>query len=92
MRVTACATLVMLTAQVLIGAKVCVEPYAVVQAGATLEAGSALGALRKAKSACVREKKDPLALLRAIGRGQKPNEDALAALKKCGTFSLHLAA
>ena len=68
----------------LIGDGVCVEPYAVVQAGARLEAGSRLGALRKAKSACVRENKDPLALLRAIGREQKPGEDALAALKKCG--------
>ena len=73
-------------AQVLIGSNVRVEPYAVVQAGAALEAGAALGALRKAKSGCVREKKDPLALLRAIGRGQKPSEDALAALKKCGLF------
>ena len=80
------------TLQVLIGANVRVEPYAVVQAGAALEAGAALSALRKAKSGCVRERKDPLALLRAIGRGQKPSEDALAALKKCGPAWMHVAA
>ena len=79
-----CCTSNLWRPQVLIGDGVCVEPYAVVQAGARLEAGTTLGALRKAKSACVRANKDPLALLHAIGRGQKPGEDVLAAMKKCG--------
>jgi len=68
---------------VLIGGRVRVEPYAVVQAGASLEPGTALGALRKAKSSIVRERKDPLAFMRAFGRGRAPSEDATAALKKC---------
>ena len=67
----------------LIGGRVRVEPYAVVQAGASLEPGTALGALRKAKSSIVRERKDPLAFMRAFGRGRAPSEDATAALKKC---------
>ena len=71
--------------QVLIGDGVRVEPYSVVQAGAALEAGTVLGALRKAKSSVVREKKDPLAFMRAFGRAVAPSEEACVALKRCAS-------
>ncbi len=45
-----------------------IEPYAAVQPGSRLEAGAQLKALRKSRSKLVAEKKDPLALMKALGQ------------------------
>ena len=43
------------------------EPYSAAQPGSRLEAGAQLKALRKARSKLVAEKKDPLAMMKALG-------------------------
>ena len=43
------------------------EPYSAAQPGSRLEAGSQLKALRKARSKLVAEKRDPLAMMKALG-------------------------
>lgn len=48
--------------------RVRIEPYAAVQPGSRLEAGSHLKALRKSRSKLIAEKKDPLALMKALGQ------------------------
>ena len=45
-----------------------IEPYAVVQPGSRLEAGAQLKAVRKSRSKLVPEKKDPLAMMKALGQ------------------------
>lgn len=45
-----------------------IEPYAAVQPGSRLETGSHLKALRKSRSKLIAEKKDPLALMKALGQ------------------------
>lgn len=54
--------------QVIVEDRVRIEPYAAVQPGSRLEAGSQLKALRKSRSKLVAEKKDPLAMMKALGQ------------------------
>ena len=56
-----------------------IEPYAVVQPGSRLEAGAQLKAVRKSRSKLVPEKKDPLAMMKALGQ-----QAAAAKAKKAG--------
>lgn len=60
-----------------------VEPFAVVQPGSKVEAGSQLKAARKSRSRIVAEKKDPMAFMRALG------QQAAAAKARAGGNSLH---
>lgn len=48
--------------------RVRIEPYAVVQPGSKLEAGFQLKAVRKSRSKLVAEKKDPLAMMKALSQ------------------------
>ena len=64
------------------------EPYSVIQAGCKLEDGKALNALQKTKSRFTDNKKDPMAFMRAFGRGGAPSEKACATLKKCAPHRL----
>lgn len=59
--------------------RVRIEPYAVVQPGSRLEAGAQLRAVRRARSKLVPEKKDPLAIMKALGQ-----QAAAAKAKKAG--------
>ncbi len=54
--------------QIIIDDRVRVEPYAVVQPGSKLEAGFQLKAVRKSRSKLVAEKKDPLAMMKALSQ------------------------
>ncbi len=45
-----------------------IEPYAAVLPGSRLEAGAQLKTLRKSRSKLVAEKKDPMALMKALGQ------------------------
>ncbi|KAK9904717.1 hypothetical protein WJX75_001194 [Coccomyxa subellipsoidea] len=54
--------------EVIVEDRVRIEPYAAVQPGSRLEAGSHLKALRKSRSKLIAEKKDPLALMKALGQ------------------------
>lgn len=54
--------------QVLIEDRVRIEPYAVVQPGSKLEAGGQLKAVRKSRSKLIAEKKDPMAMMKALGQ------------------------
>ena len=54
--------------QVIVEDRVRIEPYAVVQPGSKLEAGFQLKAVRKSRSKLVAEKKDPLAMMKALSQ------------------------
>jgi hypothetical protein len=56
------------------------EPYSAAQPGSRLEAGSQLKALRKARSKLAPEKKDPMAMMKALGQ-----QAAAAKAKAAGT-------
>ena len=55
------------TTQVVLEEGVRMEPYSAAQPGSRVEAGGQLKALRKARSKLVAEKKDPLAMMKALG-------------------------
>lgn len=54
--------------QIIVEDRVRIEPYAVVQPGSKLEAGFQLKAVRKSRSKLVAEKKDPLAMMKALSQ------------------------
>ena len=54
--------------QVIVEDRVRIEPYAVVQPGSKLEAGFHLKAVRKSRSKLIAEKKDPLAMMKALSQ------------------------
>ena len=66
--------------QVIVEDRVRIEPYAAAQPGSRLEAGSCLKALRKSRSKMVAEKKDPMAMMKALGQ-----QAAAAKAKAAGT-------
>ena len=54
--------------QVIVEDRVRIEPYAAVLPGSRVEAGTQLKTLRKSRSKLVAEKKDPMALMKALGQ------------------------
>ncbi|CAL8464659.1 g4194 [Coccomyxa elongata] len=54
--------------EVIVEDRVRIEPYAAVLPGSRLEAGAQLKTLRKSRSKLVAEKKDPMALMKALGQ------------------------
>ena len=54
--------------QIIVEDRVRIEPDAVVQPGSKLEAGFQLKAVRKSRSKLVAEKKDPMAMMKALSQ------------------------
>jgi len=77
---TSCPDFCQCWLQIIVEDRVRTEPYAVVQPGSKLEAGFQLKAVRKSRSKLVAEKKDPMAMMKALSQ-----QAAAAKAKSAGT-------